>query len=110
MPNIGLAAAVAAVTRLRRAWRRAVLEDDQLLLGLRFSLNTSRPFKSAPAQHYRWQAASRQQHPALLLRVRLLLTMHHASITVAVHSYELYCSFCCLLPGADIETRQVCLV
>jgi hypothetical protein len=46
-----------------------VLDDDRLLLGLRFSLNVSRPLKPAPAQHYRWHASARQQHPALLLRV-----------------------------------------
>ncbi|WIA29264.1 hypothetical protein OEZ86_011772 [Tetradesmus obliquus] len=66
-----LGAAVAAVLPMYttcRAWRRAVLDDDQLLLSLRFSLNPVRPLKPAPAQHYAWHAAARQQHPALLLR------------------------------------------
>uniref|UniRef100_A0A383W981 Uncharacterized protein n=1 Tax=Tetradesmus obliquus TaxID=3088 RepID=A0A383W981_TETOB len=66
-----LGAAVAAVLPMYtacRAWRRAVLDDDQLLLSLRFSLNAVRPLKPAPAQQYAWHAAARQQHPALLLR------------------------------------------
>jgi hypothetical protein len=56
------------------------LDDDQLLLGLRFSLNVSRPFKPAPAQQRIWHASARQQHPALLLRVRHLGAMIPVSL------------------------------
>jgi hypothetical protein len=76
-----------------------VHDDDQLLLGLRFSLNASRPFKPAPAQHYRWQAASRQQqHPALLLRVRRMRTVCTTSNTAA-HIYISLLSILRLLSG-----------
>ncbi|KAF6266525.1 hypothetical protein COO60DRAFT_2299 [Scenedesmus sp. NREL 46B-D3] len=61
-------AAVMPMCSACRAWRRAVLDEDQLLLGLRFSLNVAQPFKPASAQHRYRHASARQQHPALLLR------------------------------------------
>jgi len=61
-------------------WRRAILEDDQLLRQLLFQMDVSRPFKGqkTPMQLQRLPAALTQQlrrmtasgqHPALLMRV-----------------------------------------
>jgi hypothetical protein len=92
-----------AVAFTCRAWRRAVLDDDRLLLGLRFSLIVTRPFKPAPAQHYRWHASARQQHPALLLRVSKPGVDSHTSFT---HWFRI-CRVCCM--SLPITMRPACL-
>eukprot|EP00879_Flechtneria_rotunda_P022875 GHRR01024177.1.p1 GENE.GHRR01024177.1~~GHRR01024177.1.p1 ORF type:complete len:282 (+),score=75.79 GHRR01024177.1:249-1094(+) len=50
-----------------RAWQRAVLEDDQLLLGITHKLNANKPFKP---QHQLMQVTAKHRQPALLERVR----------------------------------------
>lgn len=46
-----------------------MLEDDQLLMGLAFKLDTSAPTRNSCSSLFNRRNASRQQHPLLLERV-----------------------------------------